>query len=261
MDVQWIRSNGTLLAFLTATIVAVGVLTVLVLNQQRHDETAGYGQVSLVTGPPAGAPPKVSTPVPAKVPAPPAPQVAAPKVVPAPQVAPAPKVAPAPRKSLPQVRPQPRALPIPSPPQLAPQHAVTPVPEAAPADSATHLSAKGGPPELDHPAADSGATGSGATGSGATSGTTGGTSETTPTVKANRQASTSRATTLTPRAHHDVDVAPSNSENSDQLDQPGSTIHKSPGTSRQRSAIEREFHSRAQGELPSGPALDSAPTG
>jgi outer membrane biosynthesis protein TonB len=257
MDVQWIRSNGTLLAILAATIVAVGVLTVLVLNQQQHDETAGYGQVSLVTGPPAGAPPKASTPVPANVPAPPAPQV-----VPAPQVAPAPKVAPAPRKSLPQVRPpqvrpQPRALPIPSPPQLAPQHAVTPVPEAAPADSATHLSAKGGPPEVDHPAADSGATGSGATG-----GTTGGTSETTPTVKANRQASTSRATTLTPRAHHDVDVAPSNGDsNSDQLDQPGSTIHKSPGTSRQRSAIEREFHSRAQGELPPGPAPDSTPTG
>jgi len=242
MDVHWIRSNRTMLAFLATAAMAVGVLTTLVLNQQRHDETVDYGQTSLVTVPAAGAPPKASMPipVPANVPAPPvvSPAVPAPRVTPAPKVKP--KVTPAPQKPLPSARPQPRALPAPLPP-LAPSHAVTPAPEtAAPADSATHLSTKGGPPELDQTATESGTTGS----------TTTGTSGTSPTVKAHSPTKSNTSTSVV-----------NEPSNGDQLHQTSSTPHRSSGTSGQRSAVEREFHSDAQRELPSGTALDSPSTG
>jgi hypothetical protein len=256
MDVHWIRSNGTMLAFLMTAAMAVGVLTALVLTQQRHDETADYGRTSLVTGPGAGVPSKASIPipVPANVPAPPAVS----PVVPAPQVTPAPKVTPkvtrAPQKPLPSARSQPRALPV-SPPPLASSHAVTLAPETAPADSATHLSTKGGPPELDQTATESGTTGS----------TTTGTSGTIPAVKAHSPASASR-----PAGVPSSDAAGSNHDhlgvvnepsNGDQLHQTRSTTHRSSGTSGQRSAVERELHSDAQRELPPGTALDSPSTG
>src|SRR5918997_328346 len=46
MNVRWLRSNGTLLALLTVTMVTVGLLATLVVRQQ-HDQPTETGQVYL----------------------------------------------------------------------------------------------------------------------------------------------------------------------------------------------------------------------
>ena len=157
MNFYWTRSNNFLLVALAVATTIVGVLTVLVI-QQQHDQTAVGGQVRLGTvstapaaSVPAGAdvvanrnavthPEPATTPDPANAPVGPAsqlaPAVSAPPVAPAPiasaLVAPAPPIVTPPRLASSFWKPlktHRRVGPVPAPLPSAPVQPVTPAPQ------------------------------------------------------------------------------------------------------------------------------------
>lgn len=161
MNVHWARSNKIWLAFLAATIGAVGGLTTLVLHQQ-HDQATGYEHVQLETGISTGVAPKAETPEPAIAPrpAPPVAPAAAPETAKTPtqqiperipaRVIPAPRSVAIPHKS--PAHPRKQAQPVSPPRQPAPLPPVTPAPE-------TGIPAKETPPDPGYAVANPGSTG------------------------------------------------------------------------------------------------------
>ena len=152
MNFQWARSTRLLVIMLTITVVIVGILTVLVMRQQRDLSTVA-GHLRLGTAPaapgasvPAGADivatPPATHPDPAasadsaKAPVGPASQPAAasppadpaPQVVPAPPADPVPAAAPAPGLSTTQITPA-QVAPARTPTRVTPPRQAPPAPK------------------------------------------------------------------------------------------------------------------------------------